>query len=222
MEQNITDLLNHTQTFQRCQRNFDLSRELDIDTAKTLYEIALNVPSKQNFVNYDVVAVTNRSLIRKIAEASVSDDQSFLTPKLQQELKNGRLQNPQVDAHMLLMYFLKPDMADRDYGNRDPGPKGGPTKRFINWKHLTNLEIGISTGAVGLAANSLGLRTGFCKCFTESSLPQKEFEDIGIDVNELVVILGIGYPLHEDHTLHTDGVHESDSFTKLEQRKIII
>ena len=222
MEQNITDLLNHTKTFQRCQRNFDLSRELDTDTAKTLYEIALSVPSKQNFVNYDVVAVTNRSLIRQIAENCVSDTQNFLTKRLQTELKNGRLQNPQVDAHMILMYFLKPEMTFRDYSNRDRGPKGDSKQQFNSWKSLTNLEIGISTGAVGLAANSLGLRTGFCKCFTESKLPQKVFEDNGIDVNELVVILGIGYPLYEDHTLHTDGVHDSESFTKLEQKRIII
>jgi hypothetical protein len=208
------DLLQNTLNFQHCQRNFDLTKTLDNDIAQHLHQIALSTPSKQNYVNFDCIAITNRQLIRQIAEVCIHEDRDNLLPNLKEKFKNGRLQNPQVDAHMILLYFPIYEHENIDHSSRTG------YKKVANWKELTNMEIGISTGAVGLAANMLGLRTGFCKCFIEDDLP--EFTQYGIDKEDLEVILGIGYPLHKDHTVHTDDRFNSSSYKKQEQKKIFI
>lgn len=210
----LKDLLQSTLNFQHCQRNFDLTKPLDNVIARNLYEIALSTPSKQNYVNFDCIAITNRQMIRQIAEVCIHEDRDDLLPMLKEEWKNGRLQNPQVDTHMLLLYFVKPENENIDHSDRTG------LKKVDNWKRLTNMEIGISTGAVGLAANMLGLRTGFCKCFIEDRLP--EFTQYGIDKEDLEVILGIGYPLYKDHTIHTDDRFVSLSYDKEEQKIIFI
>ena len=208
------DLLQNTINFQHCQRNFDLTKTLDNDIAQHLYQIALSTPSKQNYVNFDCIAITNRQLIRQIAELCIHEQRDKLLPNLKEEFKKGRLQNPQVDAHMILLYFVKFENENIDHSDRMGH------KTVSNWKRLTNMEIGISTGAVGLAANMLGLRTGFCKCFIENRLP--DFTQYGIDKEDLEVILSIGYPLHKDHTIHTDDRFTSKSYDKEGQKIIFI
>ena len=82
--------------FQRCQRNFDLDKNIDNQVVEILYDVALSTPTKQNLVNFDIIVVTNRQLIRQCARAAVSESVDFL--QVSEEIKSGRrLQNPQVD-----------------------------------------------------------------------------------------------------------------------------
>ena len=84
--------------FQRCQRNFDLDKNIDNQVVEILYDVALSTPTKQNLVNFDIIVVTNRQLIRQCAQAAVSESVDFL--QVSEEIKSGRrLQNPQVDCN---------------------------------------------------------------------------------------------------------------------------
>ena len=57
-----------------------------------------------------------------------------------------------------------------------------------------NLSVGISSGAVVLAANQMGMRTGFCCCYDKDLLVEY-FSSIGYKLNSnIITMLGIGYP----------------------------
>ena len=203
--------------FQRCQRNFDLERTVDPQLVEFLYNVALSTPTKQNLVNFDVIAVTNRKIIRQCAFAAVSEHTHYLKEGAKIRSRK-RLQNPQVDCNLLFLYVMKDNRLSKFKKSRDPGPE-------INvnaYKRLVQCEIGISAGAVGLSAHLFGLKTGCCKCYDEPQLPDSIFTDNGYDKYDICLMLGIGYPKFEKHTLHTDGINESDSFRKETQRKLII
>ena len=203
--------------FQRCQRNFDLERTVDPQLVEFLYDVALSTPTKQNLVNFDVIAVTNRKIIRQCAEAAVSESVDFLS--VSEEIKSGkRLQNPQVDCNLLFLYVMKDNRLSKVKQSRDPGPE----MELQSYKRLVQCEIGISAGAVGLSAHLFGLKTGCCKCYDEPQLPDSIFTDNGYDKYDICLMLGIGYPKFKKHTLHTDGINESDSFRKEPQRRLII
>ncbi len=203
--------------FQRCQRNFDLDKNIDNQVVEILYDVALSTPTKQNLVNFDIIVVTNRQLIRQCAQAAVSESVDFL--QVSEEIKSGRrLQNPQVDCNLLFLYVMKDNSRSPLKKHRDPGP-------IIKWEsyiRLVNMEIGISVGALGLVANILGFKTGCCKCYNEPLLPDSVFTDNGYDKGDLMLMFGIGYPKFTKHTLHTDGTNTSDTFEKEPQRRLII
>ena len=58
-----------------------------------------------------------------------------------------------------------------------------------------NLSAGISAGAVALAANQMGMRTGFCACYDKDAVAHY-LASIGhnLDGAKICVMLGIGYP----------------------------
>jgi len=203
--------------FQRCQRNFDLERTVEPQLVECLYNVALSTPTKQNLVNFDVIAVTNRQIIRQCAVAAVSEHTNYL--KEGSKIRSGkRLQNPQVDCNLLFLYVMKDNRRSKAKKRRDPGP----AIDLQVYKRLVQCEIGISAGAVGLSAHLFGLKTGCCKCYDEPQLPDSIFTDNGYDKYDICLMLGIGYPKFEKHNLHTDGINESDSFPKESQRRIII
>ena len=43
-----------------------------------------------------------------------------------------------------------------------------------------------------------------------------------LDRYDLEIMLGVGYPLYDTHTLHTDNIHTSESLVKYTPRKLII
>jgi len=51
---------------QRCQRNWDLSKDIPIEDIKTLKTSVTQCSSKQNRVFYKVKFITNRDMIEKI------------------------------------------------------------------------------------------------------------------------------------------------------------
>ena len=60
------------------QRNFDLDKNIDNPVVEILYDVALSTSTKQNLVNFDIIVVTNRQLIRQCAPAAVSESVDFL------------------------------------------------------------------------------------------------------------------------------------------------
>ena len=65
------------------------------------------------------------------------------------------------------------------------------------------------------------MKTGFCRCIDNNALPEI-LSQYDINKYDLEVMLGVGYPLYEDRTKHTDGKYYSEHYEKIIPRKLII
>ena len=128
---------------------------------------------------------------------------------LKKRCGQSRYDNTQVYANLVFLYFINWNERESDIRKkRDPF---GSVLSNEAYAELTNLEIGISVGAVGVVANSFGLRTGCCKCFTEEYIPREILEYADVQQEDLCLIFGIGHPLYTIHTqvTNTDDFRES-------------
>ena len=57
---------------QRCQRNWDLSKQVKEEDLQTLKTAVTNCPSKQNVLFYKVIFIQNREIIEKIHKSTDS------------------------------------------------------------------------------------------------------------------------------------------------------
>jgi hypothetical protein len=215
------DFLEITQSMQHCQRNFDLKKSISNDVVNWLYEIGYSTPTKQNLNSFQIVAFTQRNTIFEIAKTATSlyDAWEKMPKKLRQDLKSGkRMQNPQVNANLLFMFFLKPESRTSPLRIEREGLTGDTP---ATWRSLTNCEIGISSSAIALAANSIGLKTGFCRCFDRNML-SKVVEPMNLSPDNFSVALGVGYPMPGwPHFTHTNKRFRSDTFVKEQFTRMI-
>lgn len=222
----ITDVkqsfLTMTENMQHCQRNFDLSKTIDDETIDWLYNIGYNTPTKQNLNSFQIVAFKSRNLILEIAKTatSVYDRWDSVPDDLKNEIISGkRMQNPQVNANLLFMFFHIPESRTSELRIRREGPTGD-SPEF--WHSATNFEMGLSASAVAIAAHSIGLKTGFCRCFNRDLL-DKIINPYGFSSDDFSVALGIGYPIEGlPYYVHTDRTNESVTFVKEEFTKVIL
>lgn len=219
MEQ--TEFLNIVDSFQHCQRNWDLSKKIDPETIDWLMTVGYSTPTKQNLDTFEVVCIKDRSIIQQFSKAATNPDYNsdLLSNNLKTQMKRGRNQNPQTDSNLLFLFFHKPDERTSDIRQ---SREGGNPEEKIKYKHNTGFEMGLSASAIGIAANSIGMRSGFCRCIWHDILPQNILDQYNLDRCNLEIMLGIGYPLHNNHTLHTDGLYQNKSLNKVIPRKLII
>jgi hypothetical protein len=213
------DFLEATISAQHCQRNWDLTKEVKPELAKWLLEIGLSTPTKQNLYTFDIVCVTDRKKINKLSKIAVNGptENSHLTADVRNKI---RVQNPQTDANLLFMFFIKPETRTSE--SRRIREKGADP-HVDHWTEKVNLEIGLSASAIAIAANSIGMKSGFCRCIDHDAFPEDISEEIGLHGGDLKVMLGIGYPYPGlPHNMQVNGIHESECFTKLDVRRIII
>lgn len=216
-----TDILSTVYRSQRCQRNWDLSKEVDSETINWLMEIGYTTPTKQNLDTFEIVCISNREVIKEFSKAATNPPYNLdaLSDHLRKEIENGRVQNPQTDSNLLFLFFLKPEQ--RTSALRADRERGEP-ENDAYWRACTNLEIGLAASAIGIAANSIGMKSGFCRCIDHDLIPTDILKTYNINPYHLEVMLGIGYPLYNDHTRYTDGKHYSESYPKIIPRKLII
>lgn len=216
----MDDILGLVNEFQKCQRNFNLDKAVPEDIAKWLLEIGYATPTKQNLDTFEIVCVTNRDSIKKFVKAATNspEESQDMSPSLKKMLKEGRTQNPQTDANLLFLFFIK--RKQRKSKMREEREKGRPSDDQY-YRVTTNLEIGLSASAIGIAAHSIGMKTGFCRCIDHDALPDI-LSQYKINKYDLEVMLGVGYPLHKDRTKHTDGKYYSEHYEKIIPRKLII
>ena len=216
----MDDILGLVNEFQKCQRNFNLDKAVPEDIAKWLLEIGYATPTKQNLDTFEIVCVTNRDSIKKFVKAATNspEESQDMSPSLKKMLKEGRTQNPQTDANLLFLFFIK--RKQRKSKMREEREKGRPSGDQY-YRVTTNLEIGLSASAIGIAAHSIGMKTGFCRCIDHDALPDI-LSQYKINKYDLEVMLGVGYPLHKDRTKHTDGKYYSEHYEKIIPRKLII
>ena len=203
----LDKFLDNTKNFNLCQRNWDYNKTIEHNTIKKLIDIAYATPSKQSLQNFTLVAITDRNIIEHLENASVSDED--WPDAIKQRFEQGQKQNPQVNANVLFVYLYKHEDEDlkleRQFNNN-------------NDKTTVDIEIGISSGALGLAANQIGLRTGFCRCIDTDMIDSDIFP---YNTNDIVMFLGVGYPLHTEefpkfpkHTIHNNTDFYNKSYPK--------
>jgi hypothetical protein len=214
-------MLNYVKTFQHCQRNWDLTKLVTDETVNWLMEVGYSTPTKQNLNTFDIVCIKDRSVIQQFAKCARNPDYNYelLPDSIKKDLENGRLQNPQTDANLLFLFFTRPQERTSDIRQQR---EGGLPEELQKWRSNTNFEMGIAASAIGIAATSIGMRTGFCRCIFHDILPQDILDKYNLNKYNLEVMLGVGYPLYKNHASHNDGKKIHNSYKKIIDRKIII
>jgi nitroreductase len=215
-----TKMLATVQRSQRCQRNWDLTKEIDLETVNWLMEIGYTAPTKHNLDTFEIVAVTDREKIHQFSNAAKTHKDHNSNQKLSPQIRKGdKVQNPQTDANVLFLFFLKPESRNTDeraFREKSLSPP-------INyWTECVNLEIGLAASAIAIAANQIGLRSGFCRCYDKSKMPMHLLSDYNLDVDSFVIFLGVGHPIVElSYYEHANG-HKSKPLKKIPKPRIII
>lgn len=192
---------------QRCQRNWDLSKQIPEEDLEVIKTAATQCPSKQNVQFYKPIFITNREVIEKIHDASM------LGGIINKDTKEKRYSTQsQLLANLLVVLVETEDSSQQE---RSPVTKAGKGLEFSesdynsHMEHFSseeefysshkdeytrdkNVAVGIAAGYMNLASSLLGYSTGCCQCFKQEEVK----EILGID-NQVLLIMGIG---HKDET----------------------
>lgn len=198
------DWLKLIESTQHCQRNWNFDKVIDEKTIDWLFDVGYTMPTKQNKDSIQIIAFKTRELVELVSKHAYD--------QYDHAKHSGHKNNPQTNAPVLFGFL--PIFHNDD--------------KYVKAK--SSLEIGLAAGAMALAANSIGMKTGFCQCFendwgwskTELRLLKRKNVNIG-DINLLV---GMGYPIEtQKHNIDNTG-REHDTYPKIsklpiDKRKII-
>ena len=181
---------------QRCQRNWDLSKQVTEEDLQTLKAAVTNCPSKQNRTFYKVVFIQNREIIEKIHKSSDSYVYCFEPRKA--------TTNPQILANTVAVFI-----RDRD-PNAPPRTEREYAKGTINGKTDKDefKAVGIAAGYLNLTAHMLGYKTGFYG----AQHGHETLREIFGKQSYVFCMLGIGYP---DETRHSRDHHLNPTLEEL-------
>ena len=211
MEQQLLEAVKNAQ---RCQRNWDFSKQVPQEHIDLLLKIARTTPTKQNKEYYQVAYTTDRDVIEDIYSLAYEPKDDPFWQKM----------NTQLRAQLLMMWFKWDEkMDDLSKGGDDFGETFDPKINHEN----TVMSVGICTGAVIMAANMLGYRTGFCQCMLPDAFRKYLLQEFGIEQEKVNgALLGIGIPrANEPHNkvFHDDGtVHWHKSISTVDPKNITV
>ena len=178
---------------QKCQRNWDLSKQIPKEDLDVIVHAATQCPSKQNLDLYSLLVIQNRGIQEKIYE------NTWTRPG--EEI--GRY-NPQVLANALLV-FLPKNPSNK---NRNIEVRKEDERRLNIDRHQA---VGVAAGFVNVISQSLGYSTGCNLCFNKESIRKI----LNIDVDP-VLMMGVGF---KDESRNRRMEHVKDtkvqSFSKL-------
>ena len=185
---------------QRCNRNWDLSKQIPDKDIKTMEQAVTQCSSKQNRVFYKVLYTQDRAKIEAIHKAT-----DGFTYGLQKD-KDGNyltITNPQVLANTLFVFAKDRDdnMEARTVKENDLGIE--EARNDEEGKTDEDRAIGIAAGYLTLTANLLGYESGCCQCFDEDKVKSILGEDV-------FLLMGVGYG---DKTRPRKEHHMDPSFT---------
>ena len=193
---------------QKCQRNWDLSKQIPNEDKQLILESATNCPSKQNLNYYKLHVIEDRDKIEKIHENTRGfgpiyfdyDSEKMETQHYKEERgDDGEYHtNSQVLANMLLAFTSNDPELLREKND--------------SYDEDRSMAIGIAAGYVNIVATQLGYATGCCKCM-DSSVVTEVLGDTPI------LLMGVGYP---DQTKNRRQHHKEDfKFPTLKKNKSI-
>ena len=177
----------------QCNRNWDLSRQVDEADINTMKAAVTKCSSKQNRVFYKVLMTQDREKIEKIHNATdgfVYDFENQLS-----------VTNSQVLANTLFIFAKDKEPATQHVRTNEEYKLGEAGRDRTD----EDRSIGIAAGYLTLTANLLGYESGCCQCFEESKVK----DVLGID-DDVFLLMGIG---HGDKTRPRKEHHADPSFT---------
>ena len=214
------EYLNIVKKTQRCQRNWDLDKTVDDQTIDFLIESGYNVATKQNLNSFKIVCIKTRKEIKKWTAVAKNPDSELSYLKNHDVIfANNNYQNPQTDANLLFLFFH--NMAERTSQARRERERG-PDPSESEWREIKHLEVGLAAQAISTAAVIKGMRSGMCGCIWSGSIDENWIKDWNVEKEDLVLMMGVGYPLHKDHTAIGDTGENKKSFAKRPYEKIIL
>jgi len=175
----------------RCQRNWDLSKEVDEDHIDHWIYLATTSPSKQDESFFDLYVVTDRTKLDYLYK-----EHSWGFTMLP-GMKDWVGRNPQMGANCLFVFNRK--MNEEEIRNNEKDGSVRDPNAASRWDNAFT-SIGIASGIVAFSANMMGYVTGYGKNFgyieepTHSQDVWGEVLGIKKEDNNLTYSLGIGYP----------------------------
>lgn len=172
---------------QHCQRNFDLSRNIQEEDIELLKVAVSQCPSKQNLAFYKVHFILDRDIIEKIYEQTKGfgiDPDNYQT-------------NSQCLANLLVLFEANSPYEltkGEDLKIRNEQVKALAETQEDTEKSLSILKrdrdqaVGIAAGYLNLTASLLGYVTGCCACFNKEKV-----QSILSLKNEPLLLMGIGF-----------------------------
>jgi nitroreductase len=161
---------------EHCQRNWDASFIMPEEDLDVLIKVATTMPTKQNRNYYKLIVSTDLNFNKKIHKLAANPKDPD-TP----------LRNNQVAANALFIYVTNKNLYNNKF-------------RFKLDPANDLLSVGISSGALALAAAQIDYRVGFCRCFLSNkiikTLKKKGIDNI--DNENVILIVGVGKP-NPDH-----------------------
>ena len=173
---------------QKCQRNWDYSREVHPELIDYFLWIARNAPSKQHEAYYDVYWSADRNTIQEMSRYTWGSTHSRNPP--------STWRNSQANANMYMLFVAKEPETQLNC-NADGTLKDN--SHHARWENAY-VSIGIAMGLVMQAANSLGLATGCNKSHGDmdgDDYWEKKLgilEDVDSGRKKIAYGLGIGFP----------------------------
>ena len=176
---------------QKCQRNWDLSKQLPEEDKKLIIESATNCPSKQNLNYYKLHVIEDREKIEKIHQNTKGFGPIYFdynSENMEGYFKGDREEsgeyhtNSQVLANMLLVFTKNEDDLLQRQDSYAPN-----IQYDDEWAEDRSMAIGIAAGYVNLIATQLGYSTGCCKCMDSDAIT----EIIG---ESPILMMGVGFP----------------------------
>jgi len=154
---------------QKCQRNWDLNKQIPEEDKNLIIESATNCPSKQNLNYFKLHVIEDREMIEKIHDNTkgfgpiYSDYDSELRGENsydENRQEEGEMYtNPQVLGQMLLAFTKNEDTLLQRQEDDD-------------WSEDRSMAIGIAAGYVNVVATQLGYSTGCCKCMDSEAVAE--------------------------------------------------
>jgi hypothetical protein len=169
-------LLDASKSANSCQRNWS-NTPIAKNIIRELAEIATNMPTKQNQQYYTLLCSTDPKYNHFVYSHSYAPTEEALAMPFEDRHKLNY--NTQMRAPLLFQWFSE------------------TTQEFTYSDYWTDglLSIGVSSGAVALAANKMGLKTGFCVCVHQEPVVEAVNKKYKTKFDRLSLSLGIGYPL---------------------------
>lgn len=173
---------------QRCQRNWDLSKEIPIEDIKTMKTSVTQCSSKQNRVFYKAKFITNRDIIERIYDLTGGPNAYYDPEKGYQDEQK----NPQTLANLLVAFVRDRDPSEkaRTYEEwKDGRQPAGSSKEHKHVETDQTTALGIAAGYLTLTSNMLGYSSGCCACGDMGKIS----EILG-ESEPTLLLMGIGYP----------------------------
>ena len=172
---------------QKCQRNWDYSKEVSPEIIEYLLWHCTNAPSKQFEAYYDVYWTADRKVIKEISKYTWGHTH-FRTPP-------ATWRNTQANANLYILFVAKEPETQLNCKS-DGSLKSN--KSPARWENAY-VSIGIAMGLVMRAARSMGLATGCNK--SHNDLDGNDYwekrlgilEEVKAGTKQIAYGIGIGY-----------------------------